>query len=196
MGIESHPRLHLQGLRTFGSRSFGELGRVLRGCNPHPWRPQAPLAQRLEQPILNRKVGGSNPPGRAMGSSKSELDSFNPNATRPQYDFATYIPDRRPQFKAHRKVNHARAAMTYHTRYHGCGGAILYQWLNGRWEEIERDEFEKNCHVCGGNADHDTDTKGRKVRWAWLGNGYANDRRVAHYYCKFPNNPRSSYWLQ
>jgi hypothetical protein len=72
---------------------------------------------------------------------------FNPNipAKRKEFFWATYIPDRRPEFKMHTKRAHALNAAQYRNNY------ILYQWVDNEWVERSRLEnfYDQKCHYCG-----------------------------------------------
>lgn len=68
---------------------------------------------------------------------------FDPNKKgKPVYEWATYIPERRPQFKAHRNVGHAKNAFKYRS------DAILYHWEEGEWVEKYRVEDLKSPDTC------------------------------------------------
>jgi hypothetical protein len=56
-----------------------------------------------------------------------------------EFEWATYINDRRPQFKIHRTVGHAHAALTNRLSYRGWGprritaDVALYHLEEGQW---------------------------------------------------------------
>lgn len=75
---------------------------------------------------------------------------FNPNkpAQTKEYFWATYIPDRRPQFKMYAQRGHALSAFKYRDN------GILYTWDKKKeeWTEVyrlENDTKPDNCENCG-----------------------------------------------
>ena len=67
--------------------------------------------------------------------------------------YATYIPDRRPEFKLHANVGHAKNAFQYRSN------AILYKWDTDidEWIELARIEGFRHRDVpcpigCGGKS--------------------------------------------
>lgn len=90
---------------------------------------------------------------------------FDPNSVKkPTYNWATYIPSRNPKFKVHKQRNFAKNAFHYRK------GAILYEWVNGRWVEIFRIEnlSFKTCQECGSTEER----KYRSYDGKWIGNEY------------------------
>lgn len=73
---------------------------------------------------------------------------FNPNkpALTKNYFWATYIPDRRPNFKMYSQRGHALNSFQYKSK------GILYKWIEEEWKEIFRldESFKKsdNCQLC------------------------------------------------
>lgn len=93
------------------------------------------------------------------------MEPFNPNkpALTKSYFWATYIPNRRPDFKLHLNRGHALNAFMY-----GREG-ILYQWdkANSWWIEITRVESKgkpkpTHCERCGGSDEMSY------PRWRWV----------------------------
>lgn len=70
---------------------------------------------------------------------------YNPNKPIPTYEYATYIPGRRPEFKAHRNRGLAHSAMGF--RYPN-NPSILYHWNGEKWDEIDRYEPPETCWYC------------------------------------------------
>lgn len=77
---------------------------------------------------------------------------FDPNkpAKTKQFFWATYIPDRRPNFKMHANRGHALNAFQYRSN------AILYKWDEKKeeWVEVYRvenwkDNDHPDCEHCG-----------------------------------------------
>lgn len=75
--------------------------------------------------------------------------AFNPNKLpKKEYVWATYIPNRRPQFKLHANQSQATSALKYRSEYvefDGCDytykyvpdDCTLWQMLDGKWKEID-----------------------------------------------------------
>jgi hypothetical protein len=76
------------------------------------------------------------------------IEEFDPNADKHQ-PFATFIPHRGPQFKAHGRRQDALSALS--SNYAG----VLYGHTEGQWTEITRklwDEKVGKCDNCGGST--------------------------------------------
>lgn len=56
---------------------------------------------------------------------------FDPNAVGKQYDWGTYIPERHPNWREHRRQSDARNA------YNRATTATLYRWLSGAWVQVD-----------------------------------------------------------
>jgi hypothetical protein len=71
---------------------------------------------------------------------------FDPNKNKkPEYNWATYVPDRHPKFKAHRHKGHAKNAFQYRDQI------ILYKWNEDTqlWDEIYQvDGYPNECYKC------------------------------------------------
>lgn len=89
---------------------------------------------------------------------------FDPNKVAlPEFTWATYIPDRNPNFKVHKNRGHALNAVDYRKNY------ILYQRVNDEWIEryrIENLAPEAPCERCTNSASWwshtwDRDEKGK-----------------------------------
>lgn len=80
----------------------------------------------------------------------TRLDQFDPNDNG-KHPWATYCPGRRGNsFKVHTNRRNALNSMVHHTYW----GSILYEWVNGRWQEIVRLDPERrsdHCARCGDN---------------------------------------------
>lgn len=68
---------------------------------------------------------------------------FNPNKPTPEW--ATYLEGRRPKFKIHTNLGNAKNALN--VKYPHEGG-IIYQWVDGQWEEWDRSVIPENCPWC------------------------------------------------
>jgi hypothetical protein len=68
---------------------------------------------------------------------------YDPNA-KPKNLFATYRPRRRgASWKTHAALGHARNAARQ------GGPSIIYEFKNGKWEEIEKNVRNVACTICG-----------------------------------------------
>lgn len=68
---------------------------------------------------------------------------FDPNEKNkgvPVIKWATYIPDRTPNFKIHKQINHAKSAFQYRNN------AILYERVDEEWIERYRRELDGADH--------------------------------------------------
>lgn len=93
---------------------------------------------------------------------------FDPNQKGnkpPAPRFATYIPDRRPEWKIHSALGHAKNAFQYRSN------AILYEYIDEEWVERARIEDKPRsynnqspCSNCG--LDRNS-LPGIHVRWRW-----------------------------
>lgn len=66
--------------------------------------------------------------------------------------WATYIPDRSPKFKPHTNIGQAKNAIGYGCDWgQGAKGrpAIMYQWANEQWVEVDRFDASPLCDHCG-----------------------------------------------
>lgn len=72
---------------------------------------------------------------------------FDPNEKHKPPEFATYAPNRRPQWKLHATVGHAKNAFSMKR------DILMFQWIQGQWVEIARQEGELSptCQECGAN---------------------------------------------
>lgn len=73
------------------------------------------------------------------------LDEFDPNL-KSKKPWATFIPNRYPNFKVHSRIQDAMAAIGRHE--HG----ILYEVVNDRWEQLVRkcpEDYRGVCQSCG-----------------------------------------------
>ena len=75
------------------------------------------------------------------------LDNFDPNSKKKPVtpEYATYLPYRNPQFKIHKTIGHARAALSYKWPVEA---GILYVYKNNEWVELERSDILTNCSLC------------------------------------------------
>jgi hypothetical protein len=75
-----------------------------------------------------------------------DFDPNKPGATK-KHLWATYVPDRRPQFKMYAQQNFAKNSMM-----HGRPG-ILYKWNeeSEQWDQVHKVEkrWPKMCERCG-----------------------------------------------
>lgn len=83
-----------------------------------------------------------------MGSKERCLMKFDPNTPPPEFHWATYTPNRRPQFKTHTKKSHAKNAAGQRDQ------VIIYQWNveKGKWIDVfiwDRKESVGHCEECG-----------------------------------------------
>lgn len=75
---------------------------------------------------------------------------FDPNSISSKkktkvYEYATYIPGRRPEFKVHWLISHAKSAFQYRN------DAILFRLEDGEWKELYRiEDYSEpdNCDNC------------------------------------------------
>ena len=75
--------------------------------------------------------------------------SFDPNARKkPSHNWASYVPDRTPQFKVHTGRGQAVNAVHYQRCSQPRGG-IVYEWIDGKWVENYRYEKKDTCVKCG-----------------------------------------------
>lgn len=96
------------------------------------------------------------------------IDDFQPN--NQAHPFATFIPDRKPQFKAHKGRGTALSAFQY-----GRPG-ILYEWKNHKWVELGRvlsGSEVNDCQNCGGEMLKHYSTMGedhsyRNAHYLWI----------------------------
>jgi hypothetical protein len=61
--------------------------------------------------------------------------------------YATYVPDRSPQFKVHASRGKAVSAISYVHSYQARGG-IVYALVDGKWKEELRYEPQETCDKC------------------------------------------------
>ena len=114
---------------------------------------------------------------------------FNPNkpGMTKNYFFATFIPDRRPQFKMYSNRGHALNAFQYKDE------GILYEWdtTKNEWEEIYREEKDgfthETCDVCGDSMMRDIGGRSYKFgQRIWVDRDTDKPHRIqVHYNCKY-----------
>lgn len=67
----------------------------------------------------------------------------------PQVEWATFIPDRTPNFKMHNTKQQAMAAMAYRMPNNAC---TLLHFENGEWVEEWDYQPSDICNWCGGSV--------------------------------------------
>lgn len=87
---------------------------------------------------------------------------FDPNGKPSSLVYATYIPTRRPNFKAYANKGHASASLSY------AGYGIFYKFVDGSWVEIFRVEKPTACDLCGTPGAHFYELYGHPARPTFL----------------------------
>lgn len=118
--------------------------------------------------------------GFKIKTIKDRMRDFDPNVSaKGQPEWATFVPGRTTEFKTHASRGHALNAVQWSHGY-----AILYRWIKGRWEEIERVEYKTRtaCEECSKPGSRSAPMSSDRLRPIWVFK--RTDRPKYRYLCQ------------
>lgn len=105
-----------------------------------------------------------------------EIPEFPPRLTM---EWASYVADRKPQFKVHSNRGQAKNAVMYQLR-NGPRGGVIYHLEKGEWVVSFVYEQDWNCWVCGEEITDRNDISQVSYKWKREQTRYVHyERRTA-----------------